>query len=955
MKRISLLAILITVCNIAGITKYLTPSEALVRFNSSNARNVKRIENHPLKLNIEISSSSGVPVVFLYTSDLGSVILSGSDNVPALIGYTENPIDADAIPDGMKYWMEYMADEIAYAEGKNTGGVAVESVGPAIQPLLHTLWGQTGAYNTFTPIVNEKQSPSGCVATALAQIMYYHKWPVHPTGIVNCTDTNKDAYTMDLDTVTFEWNKMLQAYTEESDEESINAVGLMMKGVGYAVNMQYGASSSGATNANAKKGVIENLGYSKDLTVVHREAFTRQEWDGMLYEMLSNGQPVFYTGRDAVWLGSGGHAFVCDGYDGEGYFHFNWGWDGKYNGYFLTSCMVPAGAGTGGFINGYNYSQEVFVNFYPDNGDEFISYEYVQGLNFDEKDFVLTAEFTSLPSKNKKYYVGVAISPKDSLLKADDVIREFEIVGDGSVSIKIDESITNMLNPELEYAVRYVWREESNEEWRRVVPPTDGLLLYYSQPFGGILAYEDDQWKFNAEALDRDPYDITVDELTFNGEDYLFLNENSQMKMRITNNDDDYFNHGMRIYFVDIETGEKPKFLNFSLEINPKDSVELSFTIKDFKGLPAGKYYVEFTEANTHAHISMDTSRIYYVLDEETLPQARDATFIYTIMPQGYAVLNNTISGEAAGGDTTIPAYIEYEGTRYDVKGIKKALNEIIDAYGIQTLHIEAPLTAIPDNALKNCKELETLTLPTTLRSIGNYAFYACNKLKELELPEGVETIGIFAFSGCYALESLKLPGSLHNISDNSFSSCRVLERLVIPEGVTSLGTRSFCYSYELRELILPATLQSIGNRAFYSFYSTLEKIKCPATDLPDLDEGAFPTSYYNKAQLYVPSTSLEEYKAHPVWGKFVNILPDETMTTGVETFTKYDDEGCHVCSCSGGAEVVNACGKEVKVYSVNGALIARAMAKSDSLHFELLPGIYIVGVDQERIKIVVK
>lgn len=954
MKRIAFLALLISVCNIAGFGKYLTPSEALSRFNSSSHKQFKGIRATSLQLSDEISTSDGTPAVFIYSSGSGNVVLSGSDNVPALLGYTEKAIDADAIPDGMKYWLQYMADEIAFAEEENSGKVPVESVGPAIKPLLPTRWGQTGAYNTCTPIVNEKQSPSGCVATALAQIMYYHKWPVHPTGVVNCTDTNKESYSMDLDTVTFEWDKMLPIYTEESPEEAINAVGIMMKGVGYSVDMQYGPSSSGATNKNTSKGVIENLGYSKDLTVVHREAFTRHEWDGMLYAMLSNGQPVFYTGRDAVWLGSGGHAFVCDGYDGEGYFHFNWGWDGRYNGYFLTSCMVPAGAGTGGYINGYNYSQEIFVNFYPDNGEKFNSYDYVQGLNFTESGNTLTAEFEPHPSKDIKYTVGVAISPMDSVFKAEDVVKEFDVAGKESVSFEIDNSVTSALNPEVEYAVRFVWHAEDNEEWSRIIPQIDGLILYYSKPIGGILAYDGEQWNFAAEALDIDPYDITVDELTFNGEDYLFLNENNQMAMRITNNDDDYFYHGMRVYFVDVETGEKPKFLNFSLEINPKETTELSFTVKDFKGLPAGKYYVEFTEANTHAHISMDTSQIYYVIDTDSLPEVRDDVFVYNIMPQGFAVLNNTISGEPAGGDVTIPAKIDYEEQAYDVKALKKNLDEIIDVAAIQSLNIQAPITSLPESALRNCKVLENLTLPKTIRNIGNYAFYACNKLKELILPEGLETIGTFAFSGCYALEQLTLPGSLQYINHSSFSGCNKLERIVIPEGVTDITERAFCYSYDLKELLLPSTLKTIENRAFYSFYNKLEKIRCAATDLPDLNEGAFPAGYYDKALLYVDPTSVEDYKAHPVWGKFVNILPDETITTGVELPTN-DNNRHYAYSSTGGVNVCNAHGEDVKIYSVNGALIAHVTANSDLMHFDLLPGIYIVAIGKERMKTVAR
>lgn len=925
-KRFIYIAIGILMCTTIANAKQLSSQEALERVSSSRMKKANALSHSALKLKKTVKAQSGMAALYIFTSADESVVLSGSDSTLPVLGYTDGVVDADNLPDGLEYWLRYMAEEVSANDAAGVRMLSVPSVGTPVAPLLTTRWGQTGAYNKFTPVVNDKQSPSGCVATALAQIMNYHKWPLQPVGSATCSDSNDVEYSMDFDGITFEWEKMSQSYAkDDTASEAADAVATLMKVVGYAVNMEYGPSGSGATDKDAMKGMVNNLRYSSDLESARREAFTRGEWEELLYTMLRAGQPIYYTGRDAVWIGSGGHAFVCDGYDGDGYFHFNWGWDGAYNGYFLTSCLVPEGAGTGGYINGYNYSQAVMVNLYPADGIATASYDYVRGLKFDytAKTNSFTATFERRPASGAPYQVGMAVTPIGREVRESDIRDIKQVSGGASISADINSEFTKDLDTSVEYDVRMMWRKDASDQWRRIIPPIDGLILYYAGDFGGVLSYASDKWTFTSAVTDRDPYDITVNDLTFNGEDYLFLNNNNACRMNFTNNSDDCFHHAMRIYFVDVESGEKPKFLNFTLDMEPSETKELEFTIKALSGIPAGNYYVEFTEANTHEHISMDTSKVYAVYDETSLPVVTDDSFVYQIMPKGFATLLRTISGDMADGDVVIPASVICDGKLVVVRKFAKALNELIDVATVNSLDIRAEIAEIAAREFYGCKQLESLALPESLRTIGASAFYGCNKLKSLVLPSGLESLGTYAFGGCYALENLEIPGSISAIERYTFSGCNVLKELVVPEGVESLGERAFTYSYALKKLTLPSTMKSIDNKAFYSFYDNLSEVHCNAFTPPTLHEGSFNTNNYDKATLYVPAGAYSSYAADPVWGKFGHIEEDENIVTDVKT--------------------IEAAASEISVYSVHGQFMGRYSSESFLANSPLPAGLYII------------
>lgn len=227
-----------------------------------------------------------------------------------------------------------------------------EKVRRLIKPMIATSWGQEAPYNNKVP---KEGCPTGCVATAMAQIMYYHQWPQQATTAI-------PKYYMasaPLEPVVFDWTSMLSSYAGNYSMQSGDAVATLMRYAGQAVSMNYTKDGSGAYSEAVAYALATYFDYDAGMRFVQQAQYTTKEWEDLIYNELSQGRPVFYAGADA-W--EGGHAFVCDGYSHDGYFHFNWGWDGIYDGYFLLSSMSPM------FLYNFGYNHNAVIGIQPDKG-----------------------------------------------------------------------------------------------------------------------------------------------------------------------------------------------------------------------------------------------------------------------------------------------------------------------------------------------------------------------------------------------------------------------------------------------------------------------------------------------------------------------------------------------------------------------------------------------------------
>ena len=338
-----------------------------------------QLKGEPLRAPGRTTATEQQPLyVFNTDGNQGFVIVSGDDRAETILGYTEQgQYDEDALPENFRWWLEMTAKEIEalslQGDVQREAPARKVKTHRAITPLLVTEWNQGSAteegyiYNTLCPTINGKHCITGCVATAGAQIMYYYQWPKKATSVVpgytregSSADTSKD-----LPAITFDWAKMKPTYSSaDQGTASAKAVAELMLYCGYAARMDYGLDGSGAATSILAEGMAQYFDYDPyTYHTVYRNSYTIDEWDELIYGELAASRPIVYSGSSL----SGGHAFICDGYDGEGLYHFNWGWGGSYNGFFTLQATNPYLQGENTSV-GYVFDQYATIGIQPNTG-----------------------------------------------------------------------------------------------------------------------------------------------------------------------------------------------------------------------------------------------------------------------------------------------------------------------------------------------------------------------------------------------------------------------------------------------------------------------------------------------------------------------------------------------------------------------------------------------------------
>ncbi len=277
------------------------------------------------------------------------------------------------MPIQLKSWLLTMARRAEYLEKmgvKSDGSVYAPENWNPIEPLCKTTWNQDAPYNKETPVINGTQSPTGCVATSFAQAMYYFKYPDRGKGTVSYINNGK-TLRLNLGSKALKWNDMLDSYTGNNyTDAQVDAVAYLMKACGYSVQMGYTQYSSGAQSYRLINAMVNNFGYDSGATYEDRQYYSTADWTELIYNNIKNVGPVIYDGAAM----EGGHSFICDGYSGDGYFHFNWGWGGLSDGYYVLDVLNPESQGTGGAVGGFNYGQNAVIGMQKPTGVETTHY-----------------------------------------------------------------------------------------------------------------------------------------------------------------------------------------------------------------------------------------------------------------------------------------------------------------------------------------------------------------------------------------------------------------------------------------------------------------------------------------------------------------------------------------------------------------------------------------------------
>ena len=302
----------------------------------------------------------------------GFVLVVGNDQSNNILGYCDHgSFDEQQMPPNMRSWLESYMACAAGVKDVNTSHSLRSAPGvptkTPIAPLLKCQWNQDDPYNDQCPVVDGQHCATGCTNTAIAQVMFYHKWPAGTTTAIpgytpnNSGGTNYPTLPA-LEPTTFDWSQIYPTY---KDGEDGTEVARLMKYLGTASLTDYGKSSS-ATGYNALQGIIKYFDYDASAITVWRRQRSYQEWVDMLYAELDAKRPVMFSGTAT----DGAHSFVVDGYAEEDLFHVNWGWGGFSDGYYKVVLMDPNEQGIGGSPtnDAYSIDQVAFFGVKPNEG-----------------------------------------------------------------------------------------------------------------------------------------------------------------------------------------------------------------------------------------------------------------------------------------------------------------------------------------------------------------------------------------------------------------------------------------------------------------------------------------------------------------------------------------------------------------------------------------------------------
>lgn len=313
--------------------------------------------------------------VFNVGNDKGFVIVAGDDAVSPILAYADRgDFSEREMAPAAKAMLESYAQQIEMIQQNPSLAVAASTSYAAIAPMVETQWNQMEPYNYMCPTIEGEpgRSVTGCVATAMAQIMYYHKWPVAETKAIPAYQMSNGELIAGANPVTLDWDAMQSTYTgsEAEDDPAAVAVAQLMVLCGKGAQMNYSYYASGAGDGAMLNALKTYFDYDGAAQQLHRADYANAEWEKIIYDELAAQRPVYLSGFSVSASGSVGHAFVCDGYDGQGLYHINWGWGGMSDGFFRLTLLNPDDHGTGGNngSGGFNMDEGAIIGIQPNQG-----------------------------------------------------------------------------------------------------------------------------------------------------------------------------------------------------------------------------------------------------------------------------------------------------------------------------------------------------------------------------------------------------------------------------------------------------------------------------------------------------------------------------------------------------------------------------------------------------------
>ena len=950
MKKLLIIFLSLLLCNVIHAQK-ITEQQALEKAKAFMKDKVFSNRGKSLKRAMDKDNYDAF-YIFNSENDNGFVIVSGDERTTDILGYSDKGhIDLENIPENLLAWLNYYNKEIQLLDSGQKQYVKRANKA-AVAPLIQTKWNQNEPYNRMCPEKNGEKCPSGCVATAIAQVMYYYKWPTVETAEMpeywaGCADE----YYPSMPATTFDWDNMKLEYNSNngmpdySDKEA-NAVANLMRYCGQAVSMEYENGGSSASVVGNE--LCFRFWYSYNIKRVQRSNYSTTEWEEMMYNEIKEGRPILYSGR----LPGAGHEFICDGYDGNGLFHINWGWGGGSDGFYVLNILDLNYEGVlGGYSSeGFSMGQEAIIGIEPnyavDTHNILIFNVKSMGWNSRpslDKDLRMSISLNAFYAYNLKEFKGeycLAVFRNGQLTET--ILPNNGTIYDNNSTATIEFLFG--ANWAEECTVKLFYRADSSEEWKDThlwsydYSPNDMIIGDCINNFPII-----NTWGHTTEGYKES--NMTINSVTFDNE--LVSGVKNFATINVTNTGDSYelpiyvyidnkMMAGGSAWLSPQETGEiRISFTPESAGEKIFDIHATTYVVNNNDGTIKEVIKTYFSETITISlGTKLDFNGIYYNVDWQNKE-------LEILSKPDYSRYS---------GDFIIPESVNYDGNTYKVTSIGESA--FANCYDLTSITIPNSVTSIKNLSFYGCKGLTSLTIPNSVTSIGYSAFMGCTGLTSLTIPASVAFIDKVAFSDCnfssivvedeninydsrencnaiihtasntliLGCKETIIPNSVTGIDYRAFGNCKGLSSIIIPQNVIVIGTSTFegCKDLtsieipknaktimrnafkgctNLASVTLPKSVTFIGNNAFGGCVN-LKAIYNYATEPIGLGENISPESSHvfegidkDLCILYVPKNSVEKYQAAEGWKEFKQIMPLPTASDIISGDANGDSE----------------------------------------------------------------
>lgn len=762
--------------------------------------------------------------------DKGCIVVSGDDRVTPLLAEIPTPnFDPDSLAPGAAWLLEVYRSRIASLPPET--GSALQPMSASsndvaalytqwtdVAPLMSCSWDQHSPYNALCPMKNGSRSLTGCVATAMAQIIRTIGYAQCSGYIVQGTGSERVEY--DYDNTPIDFANLLPAYNSRDTEESKLAVARLMLACGLSVGMNYSPSASGAQSSGVESGLVQNFGYDKTHTrYLSRSAFGTAKWESIIYAELSLGRPVFYSASSGV---SDGHAFVIDGYRREGMWHVNWGWSGHSDGYFSLSLLTPSTINYGDTNSGYNIDQKL-VKAVPPGMDPGVALNNMFGSITKASEGRYQVYYSGNGVAYNHVSLGAAIVAEGS----DDVLAWIPFWTDQSIGASMsvrdyyNYDFSDISLPAGSYRIYPAIMEDGDDE-AVICEESEGRQHYVSLIVSKSGKYDISNPESSTQSA---KYELYLSEVLT---PKLYSGYESELRYVVVNNGGaDYL--GTILLQLVPEGDTTPVYQKTILGnvisggFNKLMSTIFYVTDSDGNALPAGNYYIRLTNTSGDDLLMEPSTETVMVVDE--LPPGMHYKGGLTEVMNSTMMPAYLVNGEIW---PHIP-YInnEREGTiRLDVVFCRPGSNMPVKRYNVYnremgsfsgTLYFEPFTVELPFGIYEVSYEANNIDISDRRTvCVGDRV----GDLYYMPLSAGSAALcrhPEYSYGGDVTIDSeITVDGSSYTVTDiaeDAFSRCSELTSVIVPSTVTHIGRNAFSYCPNLRDIVFDTEEVPFGHR----------------------------------------------------------------------------------------------------------------------------------------------